>query len=500
MGRLCKVVALLLIWLVAGCERIQESPKEAVESGVEETPVLQPNVEPEVIVEEAVERSELEVLAATATKRGGIAPMLNDYSHGVVESGDVGALRAAIDQAQPGDVVVVPVGVYRDTGVIRLQNSGREEAAIMLRAAESGRAVFTGESALEITGHHWNVEGLLFDRAVFRDQQYISIIDVRGADGVRVTDCAFLSSGAPDVNYVPVVRWRDGASDGRVDHCTFVDSLNMTLQVRVGPSDADTADGIRIDHNHFRDILRRHSNGGEAIQIGSNPQKYGRFRAGAVVENNRFERVDGDGEVISNKSSGNVIRQNSFIGCGGALWLRGGQDCAVVGNLWRGGAAGIVAYGSGHSIRGNVIEGTHSYALIAEYGSDWETVSNAGLSFEALQDSRIEENAIICPVVRGLVYGAFRMDAKKAAERPIPPSRNVIRKNVITGQRGTLLIADDFGETDFQDNRIHLGGSAKAGSPVEGFRLVNAEQAVAVMPRVEEMPTSVVGASWFRGD
>lgn len=175
--------------------------------------------------ESAEQRQEL---AETSRKRGAEPPLPFSYMHGVTVAGDVEALRA------------------------RVAANVTADAPITLRASTPGRAVFSGESSLRITGDYWIVEGLYFDQAVFSGEQYTSILEVDGAQGVRITQCAFHASGASDVKYVASVKWAGGARDGRVDHCTFVDSLNMTLQIRVGPEKADTARNIRIDHNHFR--------------------------------------------------------------------------------------------------------------------------------------------------------------------------------------------------------------------------------------------------------
>jgi poly(beta-D-mannuronate) lyase len=223
--------------------------------------------------------------------------------------------------------------------------------------------------------------------------------------------------------------------------------------------------------------------------------KYGRLRADAVVEFNRFERADGDGEVISNKSSGNIMRGNTFIGCGGALWLRAGEDCEVTGNRWQGGSSGIVAYGSGHTISGNLIEGTHSYALFIPYGSDWQNVPDPGLSFEALSNSTVQGNAIIDPRVRGLVYGAFRKEEPGNGHLTIPPHDNTLTGNVLIGQQGTLLIAEGFGNSRISDNLLHASGSAKAGNPVAGFEEVPMAEAKSALPTLKAV--SEAGVSWL---
>ncbi len=431
-------------------------------------------------------------LAATAKKRGATPPIIFDYTHGISQKGDVEALKARISNAAPGDVIEIPVGIYQDTGLIKLSIDGTQEAPIHLKAAEPGKVVFTGESTISARGDHWIIEGLLFDHAAFFGKQYNYVFSVIGAKGVRVTQCAFISCGSPDIKYYPIMSWRNGATDGRIDHCTFVDSLSMTLQIGVGPNETDTAKNILIDHNHFRDIRRRHINGGEAIQIGGDMRQWGHLHAKTIVENNVFERADGDDEVISNKSSGNTIQNNTFLGCGGGIWLRGGGHCHVSGNYTHRGYSGIVAFGHNHTIQGNVIEETHSFAILIHYGSDWKNVEYVGHSYEVFNNSVVEGNAIINPVIRGLVYGSFR-DPDYMTQAPY---KNRILNNILMGSSNRLLMAKKYGETIFEGNLIAGEAATTMKDIPAGFSI--AQQSEITLPKVLKIKANKVGARWLK--
>lgn len=434
----------------------------------------------------------LNELAATAKRRGATPPIIFDYTHGVTQKGDIKALKASIAAAVPGDVIEIPVGVYQDTGLIKLSVAGTKEAPIHLKAAEPGKVVFTGESTISATGDHWIIEGLLFDHAVFLGKQYNYVFSVMGAKGVRITQCAFISCGSPDIKYYPIMSWRSGAANGRIDHCTFVNSLSMTLQIGVGPKETDTAKNILIDHNHFRDIRRRHTNGGEAVQIGGDMRQWGHLHANTIVEKNVFERADGDDEVISNKSSGNTIRNNTFLGCGGAIWLRGGGHCLVSGNYTHRGYSGIVAFGHNHTIQGNVIEGIHSFAILIHYGSDWKNVEFVGHSFEVFNNSVVEENAIINPIIRGLVYGSFR-DPDYMTQAPY---KNRILNNILMGSSDRLLMAKKYGETVFEGNLIAGEAATTMKDIPAGFSI--AQQSEITLPKVLKIQPNAVGANWLQ--
>ncbi|MCC6353187.1 MAG: hypothetical protein IT577_04830, partial [Verrucomicrobiae bacterium] len=72
-----------------------------------------------------------------------------------------------------------------------------------------------------------------------------------------------------------------------------------------------------------------------------------------------FERCDGEVEIISNKSCGNVYRRNTFVACSGTLTLRHGNRCSVYGNWFFGegakGSGGIRLIGEGHRVFNNYL-------------------------------------------------------------------------------------------------------------------------------------------------
>jgi poly(beta-D-mannuronate) lyase len=80
-----------------------------------------------------------------------------------------------------------------------------------------------------------------------------------------------------------------------------------------------------------------------------------------VVEENLFERCDGEIEIISNKSCENIYRNNTFLECAGMLTLRHGNRCLVQDNLFlahhKSGSGGIRVIGEDHRIINNYIDG-----------------------------------------------------------------------------------------------------------------------------------------------
>lgn len=63
-----------------------------------------------------------------------------------------------------------------------------------------------------------------------------------------------------------------------------------------------------------------------------------------------------ESESPSNKSSGNVIRYNSYYNCRIALTIRFGLDCEIHANYFDATSKGIIIYGDDHKVYGNYIE------------------------------------------------------------------------------------------------------------------------------------------------
>jgi poly(beta-D-mannuronate) lyase len=103
-----------------------------------------------------------------------------------------------------------------------------------------------------------------------------------------------------------------------------------------GPGSAGMAERTWIHHNYFLDHSYRGGNGGESVRLGLSSRQHS--SAHALVEENLFERCNGDLEAISVKSSDDVIRNNTLRDTRGTISLRHGWGSVVEGNYLLGGA------------------------------------------------------------------------------------------------------------------------------------------------------------------
>ena|GEM_PF-1783779 len=115
-----------------------------------------------------------------------------------------------------------------------------------------------------------------------------------------------------------------------------------------------------IEYNHFHSIGPRVSNGLEAIRLGLSSLS---LNSGFVtIQYNLFEGLDGEDEIISVKSSDNIVRYNTILNSYGGIVSRHGNRNSFYGNFIMGdgttaGRSGFRIYGNDHKIYNNYMEG-----------------------------------------------------------------------------------------------------------------------------------------------
>lgn len=178
----------------------------------------------------------------------------------------------------------------------------------------------------------------------------------------RLDNCLFSGSGqeetvGKDIKWVSLY-----GHDNEVSHCSFVDKkiLGSLLVVWIDPQ---VVPAHRIHDCFFTHpfSLRENGssvNGQEMIRIGTSAVSMSEVRC--EVYDNYFYRCDGEVEIISNKSCGNIYRNNVFDSCQGTLTLRHGNGCTVDGNYFFGrgvaNTGGVRIIGERHRVFNNYFE------------------------------------------------------------------------------------------------------------------------------------------------
>ena len=267
-------------------------------------------------------------------------------------------IRSTMRSTKPGDVLIMKSGKWNNA-YIEINGQGSVEKPIILKAERAGEVILTGKSYLLVEGSYITVDGLKFTEGYLKKG---SIIQLNGHHN-RLTNTAIVKYNPPEKK--TRYHWLTlKGHDHRVDHNYFSGQshLGVTTVVRL---DGEKSQGHhRIDSNYYGQRPKGSGNGYETIRIGTG--KYSKVDAHVTVENNLFEEVDGEIEIISNKSNYNIYRHNTFLRSAGTLTIRQGKGVIVDGNFFLGknkkSTSGIRVVGEKHTIINNYIEGTRGRA------------------------------------------------------------------------------------------------------------------------------------------
>ncbi|KKO52399.1 chondroitinase-B domain-containing protein [Paenibacillus sp. DMB20] len=127
-----------------------------------------------------------------------------------------------------------------------------------------------------------------------------------------------------------------------------------------------------IEYNYFHGIGPRVTNGLEAIRVGLSSTSLS--SGNITVQYNLFDGFNGEDEVISVKSSDNIIRYNTILNSYGGIVSRHGNRNSFYGNYIIGdgkssGRSGFRIYGNDHKIYNNYMEGLTDKIIRLDGGS-----------------------------------------------------------------------------------------------------------------------------------
>ena len=356
----------------------------------------------------------------------------------------------AVDDLEPGDTIMLANGTWRDFEIL-FTGVGTAEKPITLTAETKGEVIIAGQSNLRMAGEHLVVSGLVFRDGYTPTNTVISFRRTRGdyAYYSRVTETVVDRFNNPE-RYETDFWVMMYGKHNRFDHNHLEGKSNagVTMAVRLD-SEESQQNHHRIDHNYFgpRPVLG--SNGGETLRIGTS--HYSLTDSLTVVEDNYFDRCNGEVEIISNKSGGNVFRGNLFFESRGTLTLRHGNGNVVESNVFLGNGVdhtgGIRVINANQSVRNNYLHGLTGHrfggALVVMNG-----VPNSPINrYHRVDNAVIENNSII-------QSDHIEFAAGSDEERSATPVNSMFRSNLIynDGGRDVIAVHDDVSGIDFQGN------------------------------------------------
>jgi poly(beta-D-mannuronate) lyase len=359
-------------------------------------------------------------------------------------------LANVLATAKPGDTLILADGMYRDT-VLNLRGNGERTRPILIRAATPGKVIFTGASAITLE----DSVGIVLSSLVFERGTAEPFL-LRDTRFCRITECVIRECNA-DGKRIHWIRIAGARSEGnRVDHCFTSGKRTDGVVLTVEGASGKMPQHNRIDHNHFKDVIKAVNNGMETIRVGTSG--FSQLPSHTVVEHNLFENASGDAEIISNKSCDNVYRNNTFLRCEGGVVMRHGHRGQIIGNIFLGAgskrAAGVRLHGSGHVVRHNYMAGLIQYALSLPCGQS----KYIPTGYEPTIDARLENNTII-----ETAGTALHLGVEKSEVRDTPPKGIVLAGNLIAGGIGPFVRLASPSEVRWIKNRFSLEKGATVG-------------------------------------
>jgi len=248
---------------------------------------------------------------------------------------NIDELKAANKQAAPGDIIVLQNGEWKNV-LLLLDCKGTSAQPITFKAQTAGKVLITGESSLQLGGDYIVVDGLYFTKGYAGKN---AVIDFRISKNKLANHCRVTNTVIDDFNNPKRMDQNDWVSfsgkNNRVDHCSFRDKKNMGVLLSVILDLDECRENFHsIDHNYFGRRPALGSNGGEIMRVGVS--QHCEFYSDTQITDNFFEECDGETEIISIKSCGNVVRNNLFLRCQGGVVLRHGNYNTVENNIFLG--------------------------------------------------------------------------------------------------------------------------------------------------------------------
>ncbi len=389
-------------------------------------------------------------LIPMATKSGTLENLFyyeDEEFSGVAKIVNPLTVNEAFDNIEAGDIILLDKGEYNNLSLSAAED-GTAQNKILIKSLADGGAVFNGESIITINSDYTTLSGISFVDNKGVDS---CSIKVKECTNSRVTGCYFKTCG--DVATGSILYLGKSAKNIRVDNNLFEDSRAMSV-VAFGNCDTyfeDSATDNIINDNVFINIKSVSSaysgatNGMECIQLGQSPKDG--VKLNNRVSHNMFYNVTGDGsEIISNKSNGNIYKNNTFYNCNSSPTLRNGDECEFSGNFIINCKYALRTFGKNHKIENNYIYKTGHIAFDAGYQILDKII------YSSADNCQVKGNMIIKPKDSAIYYGRFydTLNLRNTLANNI-----IVEDNYIYADKGKVCTYHAaFNPIDLSDNII----------------------------------------------
>jgi poly(beta-D-mannuronate) lyase len=326
--------------------------------------------------------------------------------------------------------------------------AGTAENPITVAAENPGQVTVGGKVGVRMSGSYVVLQGFIFKDGESASSDFLQTRGNNAApcNHCRITEIAIINL---DQGRDLSGRWINiYGQHNRIDHSWFSGKTTRGALLVVDRYVASGDDPLQaeidytqIDHNYFGNRPpingKAYAGGGdneyEGIRIGTSDSHMA--DSFSVVEHNYFERIEGEAEVISNKSGGNRIEHNTVRDSYGSITTRHGANAIIANNFILGDdhpyAGGIRIVDDGHQVINNYIQGarfqdTSHHGGIVLMGSDGSTTNG----YQQLTNVLVAHNTIVDSV------NSLNVDG---GGKPTNPNTVYLINNIIVSAIGPVI-------------------------------------------------------------
>jgi poly(beta-D-mannuronate) lyase len=319
---------------------------------------------------------------------------------------------------------------------------------------------------LKFGGDYLELHGIHF-RNGFTPSNAVIEFKLKGkvANNCKVSNCVIENFNQPkrDRQDHWVEFW---GRHNELSNCNIIGKSNSGPTVRVQMKGNESIKNYhRIINNHFGPRPRKGGPHGETLQIGDSGTSMS--PSNTLVENNLFDRCNGEVEVISSKTNYNEFRNNVFYKCEGSLVMRHGNYCIIDGNYFIGddnseNIGGIRIVNTGHWVINNYfynIKGNNFRSALAIMNGIPKSPLNR---YNQVTDVVVAYNTWVnCKSPWQFSVGANLSQAEvlpPSEIRSARPARCVVANNIVynTNHEAAAIVAyDRIDGVEFKSNVIN---------------------------------------------
>lgn len=358
------------------------------------------------------------------------------------------ALQTAINNAAPGDIIILANGSYSASSDITVSKQGTATQPITIQAQSVGGATIGGTNGFNIVSpaRYIIIKGFKFTHSASQATM------ASGTSFCRWTRNIFETPGSGE-------NLSLNGNDHEVDYNTFQHKNALGRFITVRGSGSQIAQRLHIHHNYFFDQQPQSGNGAETLQFGLSG--YSLSSSNSIVEYNLFEECEGENEMISIKASAVTIRYNTIRNCAAQFTLRHGNFCKVYGNYFIN-TPGIRIFGDDHIVFSNHFENCNPAINIGN--GDGEVANGDALTVHDRPDR-------VVIVFNTLVNNPSNY-VQSSRTDGLGATNTTFANNIIQGGGAAASIAGPYTGAVWSGNILYQTSGAGA-MPSSGYTTVN---------------------------